>query len=73
MGEWVFFKYQNIIANHTDGTYSTKARPFCRDFTNNKSRTEKAKLLYEKIIFNHEDSIYLIEGRKYSVRGDTNI
>jgi hypothetical protein len=28
-------------------------------------RTEKAKLLYEKIIFNHEDSIYFIEGRKY--------
>jgi hypothetical protein len=26
--------------------------------------TDKAKPLYEKIIFNHEDSIYFVEGEK---------
>jgi hypothetical protein len=28
--------------------------------------TDKAKPLYEKIIFNHEDSIYFVEARKTS-------
>jgi hypothetical protein len=33
---------------------------------------EKAKLLYEKIIFNHQDSIYFVEARKEyrQLRGD---
>jgi hypothetical protein len=36
---------------------------------------EKAKLLYEKIIFNHEDSIYFVEARKSfrQLRGDSNL
>ena len=36
---------------------------------------EKAKLLYEKIIFNHQDSIYFVEARKEyrQLRGDKNL
>ena len=36
------------------------------------AQPEKAKVLYEQIIFNHEDSIYFVEARKkYRVlRGD---
>ena len=36
---------------------------------------EKAKPLYEKIIFNHQDSIYFVEARKKfrQLRGDTNL
>jgi hypothetical protein len=34
---------------------------------------EKAKELYEKIIFNHQDSIFFVEARKEfrMLRGDT--
>ena len=34
--------------------------------------TEKAKPLYEEIIFNHQDSIYFVEARKKfrMLRGD---
>ena len=36
---------------------------------------EKAKALYEKIIFGHQDSIYFIDARKKfrQLRGDTNL
>jgi hypothetical protein len=35
--------------------------------------TDKAKPLYEKIIFNHEDSIYFVEEKKLQARGDINL
>ncbi len=36
---------------------------------------EKAKLLYEKIIFSHEDSIYFVDSRKKyrELRGDSTL
>ena len=36
------------------------------------AQPEKAKLLYEKIIFNHADSIYFVDSRKKyrALRGD---
>ena len=36
---------------------------------------EKAKALYEQIVFHHEDSIYFIDSRKKfrQLRGDTNL
>ncbi len=39
------------------------------------SDTEKAKALYEQILFNHEDSIYFIDARKKfrQLRGDANL
>ncbi len=41
-------------------------------YTNELGEPEKAKELYEKIIFNHADSIYFVEARKKyrSLRGD---
>jgi hypothetical protein len=41
-------------------------------YQNQLAQPEKAKDLYEKIIFNHEDSIYFIEARKRfrMLRGD---
>jgi hypothetical protein len=47
----------------------TKPCFFQQRYYNNKiTRTRKAKPLYEKIIFNHEDSIYFIDARKSSGR-----
>ena len=39
---------------------------------NQLNNPEKAKTLYEKIIFNHADSIYFVEARKRyrALRGD---
>ena len=37
--------------------------------------TEKAKPLYENVIFNHQDSIYFVDARKKyrELRGDKNL
>jgi hypothetical protein len=35
--------------------------------------TDKAKPLYEKIIFNHEDSIYFVEEKLQAIAGDINL
>lgn len=65
--------YQQIIENYSDGIYIDEALFFSaeiyRKFLN---EPEKAKLLYEKVLFNHQDSIYFIDARKYyrQLRGD---
>lgn len=66
-------QYQNIIAQHGDGIYVDEALYFSAEIYNNKlQQPEKAKQLYEKIIFNHQDSIYFVEARKKyrQLRGD---
>jgi tetratricopeptide (TPR) repeat protein len=69
-------QYQNIIDHHADGIYIDEALFFSAAIENNKlQQPEKAKLLYEKIIFNHQDSIYFVEARKEyrKLRGDKNL
>jgi tetratricopeptide (TPR) repeat protein len=67
-------QYQNIIDHHADGIYIDEALYFSAEIENNKLKEpEKAKQLYEKIIFNHQDSIYFVDARKKyrQLRGDT--
>ncbi len=69
-------QYQNINDHHADGIYIDEALYLSAEIYNNKlQQPEKAKPLYEKIIFNHQDSIYFIEARKKyrQLRGDTNL
>lgn len=68
--------FNEIIEKHAEGVFVDEALYFSaeiyRRFLDN---PEKAKALYEKIIFNHQDSIYFTESqRQYRLlRGDTNI
>ncbi|KVV13393.1 tetratricopeptide repeat protein [Flavobacterium sp. TAB 87] len=69
-------QFQLIIDHHSDGIYADEALFFSAEIYNEKLQNpEKAKPLYEKIIFNHQDSIYFVEARKTyrTIRGDTNL
>lgn len=69
-------QYQDIIDHHADGIYIDEALFFSAEIENNKlHEPEKAKPLYEKIIFNHQDSIYFVDARKEyrQLRGDKNL
>jgi tetratricopeptide (TPR) repeat protein len=69
-------QYQNIIDHHSDGIYVDEALFFSAEIYNKQlNLPEKAKPLYEKIIFNHQDSIYFVDARKTfrQLRGDTNL
>ncbi len=69
-------QYQAIIERHSDGIYIDEALFFSAEIYNKKvNEPEKAKPLYEKILFNHEDSIYFVEARKSfrRLRGDKNL
>lgn len=69
-------QYQNIMDHHADGIYMDEALYFSAEIENNKlQEPEKAKPLYEKIIFNHQDSIYFVDARKKyrQLRGDANL
>jgi tetratricopeptide (TPR) repeat protein len=69
-------KYQLIIDEHSEGIYSDEALYFAAEIYNKQlKQIEKAKSLYEKIVFHHEDSIYFVEARKKyrQLRGDTNL
>jgi tetratricopeptide (TPR) repeat protein len=66
-------QYQEIINHHTDGIYVDEALYFSAEIENNNlHEPDKAKPLYEKIIFNHQDSIYFVDARKKyrQLRGD---
>ncbi|MFC4722650.1 tetratricopeptide repeat protein [Geojedonia litorea] len=65
--------YQSIIANYRDGILADDAYYFLAELYNNVlGSPEQAKPLYEKIIFDHQDSIYFVEARKKfrMLRGD---
>ncbi|MDR6968945.1 tetratricopeptide (TPR) repeat protein [Flavobacterium arsenatis] len=69
-------QYQNIIDNHKEGIYIDEALYFSAEIYNNDLKVpEKAKPLYETVLFNHQDSIYFIEARKKfrQLRGDANL
>lgn len=65
--------YESIIAHYSNGILADDAYYHLAELYNNiLSEPEKAKALYEKIIFNHQDSIYFVEARKKfrMLRGD---
>ena len=71
--EKALLNYQSIIANYRDGILADDAYYFLAELYNNQlAQPEKAKELYEKIIFDHQDSIYFVDARKKfrMLRGD---
>lgn len=65
--------YQSIIANYSEEILADDALYFLAELYNDPlAMPEKAKGLYEQIIFKHEDSIYSVEARKKfrMLRGD---
>ncbi|MDO1501940.1 hypothetical protein Q2T40_17540 [Winogradskyella maritima] len=65
--------YQKIIADWREDILIDDAYYFLAELYNTHlAQPEKAKELYEKILFNHEDSIYFVEARKKyrMLRGD---
>lgn len=69
-------QYQTIIDQHNDGIYIDEALYYAAEiYTKQLQLPEKAKPLYEKIIFSHEDSIYFVDARRKfrELRGDTNL
>jgi tetratricopeptide (TPR) repeat protein len=68
--------YKQIIDKHAEGIYIDEALFFSAEIYRKQLQdVEKAKANYEKIIFNHEDSIYFVEARNNfrKLRGDTNL
>lgn len=68
--------YDAIIKNHKESIYVDEALYFSAEIYNEQLKDpEKAKPLYEEMIFKHEDSIYYVDSRtKYrKLRGDTNL
>ena len=68
--------YQSIIDSHKEGIYIDEALYFSAEIYNKQLKdVEKAKSLYEQVLFNHEDSIYFIDARKKfrQLRGDANL
>ncbi len=69
-------QYQMIIDKHAESIYIDEALYFSAEIYNKQLKDpEKAKPLYEKIIFGHQDSIYFIDARKKfrQLRGDSNL
>jgi tetratricopeptide (TPR) repeat protein len=69
-------QYNEIIERHADGIYIDEALYFSAEiYSRYLSQRDKAKALYEKILFGHEDSIYFIDARKKyrQLRGDTTL
>jgi tetratricopeptide (TPR) repeat protein len=67
------FNYSKIIENWREDILIDDAIYMLAElYKNNLDQEEKAKELYEQIIFNHADSIYFIEARKKyrALRGD---
>jgi tetratricopeptide (TPR) repeat protein len=68
--------YQTVINQFKEGIYIDEALYFSAEIYNKQlQEPEKAKPLYEKILFEHEDSIYFIDARKKfrQLRGDNNL
>lgn len=68
--------YQQIIDRFPEDIYIDEALFFSAEiYRKNTQEIEKAKSLYEKILFNHQDSIYFVEARNNfrKLRGDTHL
>lgn len=69
-------QYGIIAENYPESVYLDEALYYAAEIQLNQLKdTEKAKALYEKILFNHPDSIFFVEARKKfrQLRGDGNI
>jgi tetratricopeptide (TPR) repeat protein len=67
--------YKEIIDKHSDGIYVDEALFFSAEIYDEQlKQPELAKPLFEKMIFEHQDSIYFIEARRKfrEIRGDNN-
>ncbi|HKK12116.1 MAG TPA: tetratricopeptide repeat protein [Flavobacteriaceae bacterium] len=65
--------YQSILTNYKYDILADDACYFLAELYNNElAQPEQAKALYEKIIFDHQDSIYFVDARKKfrMLRGD---
>ena len=65
--------YNTLIESYSDGILMDNAYYALAElYENHLNQPEKAKIFYEKIIFNHPDSIYFVEARKKyrALRGD---
>lgn len=69
------FYYQQIIDNFKECIYVDEALFFSAELHIELNELEKAKALYEALLFKHEDSIYFVQGQqKYrKLRGDINL
>ncbi|ESU29064.1 hypothetical protein FLJC2902T_11010 [Flavobacterium limnosediminis JC2902] len=68
--------YQQILDNHKESVYTDEALFYSAEiYRKNLQDAEKAKALYEKVIFNHQDSIHFVDARTNyrKLRGDTNL
>lgn len=68
--------YQQIIDGFPESIYRDEALFFSAEVYNKYlNQPEKAKPLYEAVLFNHQDSIYYVEARKKfrQLRGDSNL
>jgi tetratricopeptide (TPR) repeat protein len=68
--------YNEIITKHKESIYIDEALYYSAEIYNiSLNDPEKAKPLYEEMIFKHEDTIYYVDSRnKYrKLRGDTNL
>ena len=66
-------QYQTIIDKHSDGIYVDEALYFSAEIYNKQLKDiEKAKPIYEKLVFHNEDSIYFVDARRKfrELRGD---
>jgi len=69
-------QYQAIIDKHAESIYIDEALYFSAEIYNKQLKDpEKAKPLYEKVLFGHQDSIYFVDARKKyrQLRGDSNL
>lgn len=67
--------YKQIIDRYHEGIYVDEAYYFSAEiYFKNFKNNEQAKPLYEKILFDHQDSIYYIDSQKKyrQIRGDFN-
>lgn len=68
--------FQQIIDKHKEGIYIDEALYLSADiYETILNDTEKAKALFEKVVFEHQDSIYYVESRRRfrQLRGDKNL
>jgi tetratricopeptide (TPR) repeat protein len=68
--------YQQIIDGFPESIYRDEALFFSAEVYNKfLDQPEKAKPLYEAVLFNHQDSIFYVEARKKfrQLRGDSNL
>lgn len=66
--------YKSILDNHSDGIYVDEALFYSAEiYKKYLNENDKAKPLYEKMIFEHADSIHFTEARKQfrTLRGDS--